>query len=91
MLFPERWDLPAIAFVLSKAKRPTANRWRRAAPRPRDLLPQPLGIFHFSAASTSPDAGRRADRLGAPRELEDGKAHTFWVAGPAGGGRWRRG
>ncbi len=40
---------------------------------------RPLGMFRFVAASTMKGDEGRADRLGAPRELEDGRADTTWI------------
>ncbi len=87
MLFPERWDFAGHRFRPVESEVPDARPLGSTRTPPPDLLPEPLGLFHFTAASTSPDADRHADRLGAPRELEDGRADTVWVAGPAGGGR----
>jgi HEAT repeat protein len=94
MLFPERWDFAGHRFRPVEAEAPSGPRIAAVEAEPghlpeslRGLRSTPLGMFHFTAASTSPDAERRADRLGAPRELEDSQANTAWVAGPSRGGR----
>jgi HEAT repeat protein len=87
MLFPERWDFSSGRFRPVESEVPEGKLLTISKKAPPDLLMQPLGLFHFTAASTSPDAERHADRLGAPRELEDGRADTSWGAG-AGRGAW---
>src|SRR5207247_1540972 len=73
-LFPERWDFQSARFRAVDVDPPLGAIVPALASAPPGLLPKPLGLFHFVAASTEPGAAaeRRADLLGAPIELEDG-------------------
>ena len=88
MLFPERWDFADGRFRPVTDEPPTGGRRLRAsATPPSGIGGPPLGLFHFVAASIDATGERRADRLAAPRELEDGASATAWSAGDDGSAR----
>jgi HEAT repeat protein len=80
-LFPERWDFGSGRFRAVTVDPPLGRRLKTAATAPAGLEGPPLGLFRFVAASTDSSGDRRADRLAAPRELEDGAPATVWQAG----------
>ncbi len=89
MLFPERWDFASKRFRPVDLDSPPGLPLKPASSAPGGLAAEPLGLFHFVAASTEPSAAaeRRADLLAAPSELEDGNPSTLWTAGGPGAGR----
>lgn len=87
LLFPERWDFGAGRFRAVIDEPPTGKRLKSGVDTPMGLGAPPLGLFHFVAASTDASGLRRADQLGAPRELEDGAPATVWHAGFDGAAR----
>jgi HEAT repeat protein len=85
-LFVEVFDFAARRFRPVVLEPPAG----RLLPSPTTITRHrsaPIGLFRFDSASTAPGAGRKADRIGAPLELEDGNDETAWVAGPAGAGK----
>ncbi|HEY2745479.1 MAG TPA: hypothetical protein VGL86_12675 [Polyangia bacterium] len=90
LLFPERWDFAGKRFRGVTDEAPVGTRLHATATAPSGLAGPPLGLFRFTAASTDATGEARADRLGAPRELEDGNPETVWHAGfgPAAKGAW---
>ena len=86
-LFPERWDFASGRFREVIDKPPVGVRLRATTTAPSGLGAQPLGMFRFTAASSDGSGERRADRLGAPHELEDGSPDTVWHAGSGEGAR----
>lgn len=87
MLFPRRFDFDSHRFRSVVVAPPEGAAVAVSKKAPSGTLAAPLGLFHVVGASTNGGAGERADRLGAPTELEDGSIQTVWVAGPPGGGR----
>ncbi len=90
MLFPERWDFASGRFRAVTDEAPAGKRLSASPTTPSGLGGPPLGLFRFTAASSDASGDRRADRLAAPRELEDGSAATSWHAGfgAAARGAW---
>ena len=87
MLFPERWDFASARFRPVTDDAPAGMKLKAATSAPSGLGGPPLGLFRFTAASTDASGDRRADRLAAPRELEDGKNDSVWHAGFGAGAR----
>ena len=83
-LFPEHFDLTTASWVPVPGDVPTAP---KLAPHAAMTLPPPRRTLRFSSASVD---GRsdRADRLAAPRELDDGNDATAYELGS---GPWVRG
>jgi hypothetical protein len=81
LLFPERWDFGSGRFRAVTDEAPAGKALRASPSAPGGLGGPPLGLFRFTAASSDASGDRRADRLAAPRELEDGSAATVWHAG----------
>ena len=81
MLFPERWDFGSGRFRPVTDDPPAGLKLRATAAAPSGLEGPPLGLFRFTAESTDASGDRRADRLAAPAELDDGKPSTAWHAG----------
>jgi len=90
LLFPERWDFAGKRFRRVIDEAPAGAKLRASSNAPVGLGGPPLGLFRFTAASADASGEARADRLGAPHELEDGKAETVWHAGfgAAARGAW---
>ena len=90
LLFPERWDFAGKRFRPVTNEAPAGARLRATPNAPSGIGGPPLGLFRFTAESTDASGESRADRLGAPRELEDGSPTTVWHAGfgPAARGAW---
>lgn len=90
MLFPERWDFASGRFRPVTDEPPVGIKLRATATTPAGLGGPALGLFRFTAASADASGDRRADRLAAPQELEDGKPATVWHAGwgAAARGAW---
>ena len=90
LLFPERWDFAGERFRAVTNEAPAGEPLRATPNAPSGLGGPPLGLFRFTAASTDASGEARADRLGAPRELEDGSPATVWHAGfgAAARGAW---
>jgi hypothetical protein len=82
-LFRQRYDFARARFVPAAPLLPDGPSLAAAAHTPAGVGTPPLGAFHFMAASSGADAEGRADRLGAPRELDDAEPATVW-AGDAG-------
>ncbi|HEX4458816.1 MAG TPA: hypothetical protein VIA18_12655 [Polyangia bacterium] len=80
-LFPERWDFASGRFRAVTVEPPAGKPLRSATVAPDGIKGPPLGLFRFVAASTDDTGERRADRLAAPHELEDGAPATLWHAG----------
>lgn len=87
LLFPERWDFAQRRFRPVLVDVPTGRPLAASRRPPAGLDTAPLGLFRFEAESTDGGSERRADRLGAPRELDDGQAATSWSAGAGGAAR----
>ncbi|HEX8953578.1 MAG TPA: HEAT repeat domain-containing protein, partial [Polyangia bacterium] len=81
LLFPERFDFAGKRFRPVTDEPPAGMKLRATATAPSGLGGPSLGLFRFTAASTDSSGDRRADRLAAPRELEDGAPATVWHAG----------
>jgi HEAT repeat protein len=86
MMFPEAWSFARNLFWPVIDPPPRGTPLLASASAPPELAGEPLGVYRFVAESTAPDADRRADRLAAPVELEDGRADTLWRAGASGRG-----
>jgi hypothetical protein len=88
VLFPEHWDFQLRRFVAVEGAVPEGAPLTATPSAPSGLPAAPLGAFRFVAASTDAAAAaeRRADRLAAPRELDDGSPRSAWIAG--GRGAW---
>lgn len=87
MLFPERWDFKSGRFRPVLTDAPAGKPLHATPSPPEGLGGAPLGLFRFVAASTDASGDRRADRLAAPHELEDGAPATVWHAGMGGAAR----
>jgi HEAT repeat protein len=90
LLFAERWDFAGRRFRAVVVDVPPGKMARTSASPPPETPARPLGLFRFVAASTDATGERRADMLGAPRELEDDAPATVWHAGEGGAatGAW---
>ncbi len=78
-LLPERFDFSARQFRRVALPVPLGGtRLRPSASVPPDRPP----LFHMVAASTAAGDEGRADRIAAPRELEDSDLDTTWQSGP---------
>jgi HEAT repeat protein len=89
-LFPERWD--GRAFVPIDLPAPSGKLLVARTSAPQGLPGEALALFQFVAGSSdaASENERRADMLGAPRELQDHNTATVWQAsGPnRGRGAW---
>jgi HEAT repeat protein len=90
LLFPERWDFAGRRFRPVLVAPPAGPALHATSTAPAGLSGPPLGLFRFVAASIDASGQRRADMLGAPRELDDGSITTLWHAGEGGAaeGAW---
>ncbi len=86
-LFPERWDFAGARFRPVTVEPPLGKPLRSSTTAPDGVKGPPLGLFRFVAASTDDTGERRADRLAAPHELEDGAPATLWHAGEGAAAR----